>query len=458
MGSHILSREPQALGQWQNNRQAQAQPPRSPSKPVVAQDSQTSPTKSTFASISAKFDSEKNTKESSPTKFKKPKSSTSLVGLLSRPRSSKNLRKLLSEAEARQGKDKENRTPPGTLIGDLSPPTPIYAQFCAGTQSVPSSPFEAPEDPFSRIKTHGGYSSNSSSSTMDRPGLKQRPRSFQPPYTANYKSAPGDEKKENRGRSTNLEPPNSSRSSTWAKGRSTSRGRVLTALSNFGAKVKSSSPTSPEATQTVIDPKDIDTHLEAMLDRRNIPENQRFKMRSLTNTIKMEFIRQDWAENEAKKLAQSPSNDADEPLLVTGSSAQDTDKKRSRGRSFTFSRNSWKLGPSPTKSKKSQPTVSRHSRHKSVDSITASDRPSASVTPTYATGIIAKVTGQQLPGDFVTYLRKVQKPESVEVGKLHKLRLLLRNERVAWAEDFIKQGGMREIVGLLHRIMEVEWR
>lgn len=65
---------------------------------------------------------------------------------------------------------------------------------------------------------------------------------------------------------------------------------------------------------------------------------------------------------------------------------------------------------------------------------------------------------QQGPLDYVNYLRKVQQPELVEVGKLHKLRLLLRNETVAWTEEFIRQGGMQEIVGLLHRIMEVEWR
>jgi hypothetical protein len=58
----------------------------------------------------------------------------------------------------------------------------------------------------------------------------------------------------------------------------------------------------------------------------------------------------------------------------------------------------------------------------------------------------------------VAYLRKVQKPQLVEVGKVHKLRLLLRNETVAWIEDFIQLGGMKEIVGLLNRIMEVEWR
>ena len=58
----------------------------------------------------------------------------------------------------------------------------------------------------------------------------------------------------------------------------------------------------------------------------------------------------------------------------------------------------------------------------------------------------------------MAYLRRVTKPEVVEVGKLHKLRLLLRNETVSWTEEFIEFGGMKEIVELLYRIMGVEWR
>ena len=71
--------------------------------------------------------------------------------------------------------------------------------------------------------------------------------------------------------------------------------------------------------------------------------------------------------------------------------------------------------------------------------------------------LVAKAKGQ-LSDDFVSYLRKIQKPELVEVGRLHKLRIILRNETVAWIEGFIGQGGMEEIVGLLHRTMEIEWR
>ena len=41
---------------------------------------------------------------------------------------------------------------------------------------------------------------------------------------------------------------------------------------------------------------------------------------------------------------------------------------------------------------------------------------------------------------------------------MHKLRILLRNETVAWVDSFLSLGGMTEIVALLHRIMAMEWR
>ena len=63
-----------------------------------------------------------------------------------------------------------------------------------------------------------------------------------------------------------------------------------------------------------------------------------------------------------------------------------------------------------------------------------------------------------VPEDFISYLQKVQKPELVEVGKLHKLRQLLRNETVSWVDLFITKGGMTEIVALLYRIIGIEWR
>ena len=58
----------------------------------------------------------------------------------------------------------------------------------------------------------------------------------------------------------------------------------------------------------------------------------------------------------------------------------------------------------------------------------------------------------------MAYLENVRDPVQMEVGRLHKLRLLLRNETVAWVDNFISLGGMAQVVDLLHRIMQIEWR
>lgn len=416
-----------------------------------------SPTKSGLSTFSARFSKDKGARDPSPPK--KTRSTTNIVGLLSRPRSNKNLKLDLDQ----QVKNKENRKPSDQSAAD-SPQTPIFAQMRSRgfgqAVSVPSSPYESPADPFTSASLLNLNHSLHPSQSNGVPGQKQRPKSFQPQFLPKTDTAQMDDRRESRGRTRLDEPNDVHRDSTRAKGRSKSRNRVLSALTSRGGR-SSKSPTPPpqDASEPFIDPKEIDKHLEAMLDRRNIPENQRHKMRSLTDTIKMEFIRQDWAESEGRNLVRPPTNDSDDSsALGTGNaSVRDNEKKQSRGRSFTLSRNSWKLGTSPSKGKKKDASIRGHTRNKSADS-TISERPASSSGGSYAgNGIIAKITGQH-PSDFVNYLRKVQKPESVEVGKLHKLRLLLRNERVAWTEDFVKQGGMKEIVGLLNRIMEVEWR
>lgn len=430
-----------------------------------------SPSKPNLATLSARFSSSSSSSSSS-TKDKtfmepppstkppnKPRSATNLKGLfLSRPKSNKNLR-IATDQDSSQGKNKENRKPSDSTD---SPITPIYAQFSRGgfgeAVSVPSSPYETPLDPFTQASLINlNHSFRPAAAQGSSGGKKQRPKSFQPQYMSRLDPARMDDRKETRGRLTSDEVAEKNGSSTWAKARSGSRAKVLTAISTIGGQ--KSKPSSPklEGSEPQIDPKEIDKHLEAMLDRRNIPENQRYKMRNLNSTIKMEFVRQDWAENEGRKLGRPSTNESNDSGMDSSKSSRDaSEKKHSRGRSFTLSRNSWKIGASPTKSKKKDATTKGHTRNKSADSVT-NERPASSGGSYSSNAFIAKVTGQQ-PSDFVNYLRKVQKPESVEVGKLHKLRLLLRNERVAWTEDFIKQGGMKEIVGLLHRIMEVEWR
>lgn len=465
-------RQPRALEELQHNHQDQSGP-RS-QKNYQDDSTPSSPTKSGFATISlkslavkeaAKLGKAKENGSSSPTKPKKSKSATNLAGLLSRPKSMKSLKKQSEEA-ARLAKDKENRTPPSSVTAESMAPPPIFAQFTRQVQ-----PVQRPSLDVSR-NNHGNFatSSNSPSTDEKRPVLKQRPRSFQPPYVSRIEEQ----------RTSYFEDPTPGRSkenerkatSTWGRGsQDTGRSGLLGVFPGMGSRTKPattlSEPANVPPEQRAIDPKDIDKHLEAMLDRRNIPENQRYKMRNLNDTIKMEFIRQDWAESAAKGEA-TGANDGSDSSMNAGGDDDSKNKKTSRGRTLTLSRaankdkdGKDKQSSSPTKKTKGAGTLGRHLRSRSTDSVTSTDgsRPASSNSGSnIASGFLAKVKLQQGPLDYVAYLRKVQKPELVEVGKLHKLRLLLRNETVAWAEEFISEGGMREIVGLLHRIMEVEWR
>src|SRR3569833_2259909 len=454
-----------ALEELQQNQQDH-QLPRPPKKSgEYRHDGRTSPIKSTFANVSLKASPVKEPakitkeKETSPVKPKKTKSVTNLATLLYRPKSIKNLHKLATDDSIRTCKDKENRSPPSSLTTDAGVAPPIYAQFCtdpaARQQSNPALPYNHPVDPFT--VPSDGAAKTSDGPRVDEVILKPRPKSFLPPYVSRYEPpaqpASGSDRSPKKSRK---EGTSGQRSSTWGKKEKSPRPKILTAFPGLTQKSKAA---IVEAAGPVIDAKDIDGHLEALLDRRNIPENQRYKMRNLTSTIKMEFIRQDWAETQAKKLGRPVSHDS--AVSADGAAGSDQEKqaktKHSRVKSLTLSKGGSKTTPtSPTK-KKAEGTLGRHLRTKSSESVVI-ERPSSSSGTASNTGILSKLKNHQAPNEFVSYLRKVQKPELVEVGKLHKLRLLLRIETVAWTEDFFRQGGMKEIVGLLHRIMEVEWR
>jgi len=264
-------------------------------------------------------------------------------------------------------------------------------------------------------------------------------------------------------------------SSTQSDVRVPSRGqRVMTAVSSFTTKQRAPEPERvPERNQVVgrkaqvlaekeqlLADKDVDREFEAMLDRRNIPEHQRGKMRNLAMSMKKDFVRQDWAEIAAAKNGR-PGTEGSVSSADARSETQEMPEvkaKRPRSRTFTLSRNSSKEPTSPQKKSKGVTSFGRHSRTNSTENLKDVGKSLTSSSAAIAAqNLVAKVKGQT-PNDFVSYLRKVQKPELVEVGRLHKLRLLLRNETVAWTDEFIGQGGMSEIIGLLQRIMEVEWR
>ena len=195
-------------------------------------------------------------------------------------------------------------------------------------------------------------------------------------------------------------------------------------------------------------------------------------MRSLDTNIKADFIKKDKsgpgsASSTDGALVQSSrprtgkrSQTDDVTTYDTGESVNPTSstespkKARPRSRTFTFS----KSGQSPSKKQKSErPTL--HQRNKS-GGLTPSASSTSLVSDGAAQGstFFSRSSKPADPEDYITYLKKVQAPESVEVGKIHKLRQLLRNETVAWIDTFIMQDGMTELVDLLYRIIKVEWR
>ena len=451
MVGQYIKNNPGALGELQGNQQEAAPRLARPINDGCQNDSRgrsRSPTKNPISNISLKVtvgkDSSKlaKSREASPTKSKK-----NLAGLL-RPKSLRNLSKLVSDEDIRLSKDKENRTPDEPLSAP-APPPPIFAQFTS--------------DPSFRQKPDGRSSIDVTRNVTQpelynsvRPAVKERPKSFQVPPKPRP-DMPSSPTKSRYAQNGSRKLSNEEKSPVKS-----SRNKVFSAFTTFGhgrSKSTSASP-SPEPAEQVLDPKDIDKHLEAMLDRRNIPENQRYKMRNLNETIKLELIRQDWAEMHSSKSDRPGTTDSrrsDDNGSAVGQGSDNEDKpKRSRGKSFTLSRGK-KEPSSPVKKSKGDGTLGRHFRSKSTENISG-DIVASSAGASSSNGILSKIKLQPGPAEYVAYLRKVQKPELVEVGKIHKLRILLRNETVAWIEEFIQQGGMKEIVGLLNRIIEVEWR
>lgn len=181
----------------------------------------------------------------------------------------------------------------------------------------------------------------------------------------------------------------------------------------------------------------------------------RDKMRSLDTNIKADFIQKDRTDNgtphSAGSTADSRRGRGKEPK---DSQDRKSSRSRSRSRGFTFGRGSSSPG------KKSRPDSGNFGRPRSVD-LSQPVGVYTTLSAAGSTASLAEATAVDTaadPSDFVHYLREIQKPEMVEVGKMHKLRLLLRNETVSWVDGFITEGGMDEIVQLLYRIMKMEWR
>lgn len=214
--------------------------------------------------------------------------------------------------------------------------------------------------------------------------------------------------------------------------------------------------------EAALDPKVVDREFEAVLASRNVPEPMRERMRTLTLRVKADFVRQDQGASKtadgtaaSTPLSATPSNEGDQRQQVEDDS-KSTKRSRARSRTFTFSKGDKRSGDT---------SPSKKARSRSKGRPTAINIPSGQSTtdlntPTTPTGASWGRRGHATPavGEYISYLRKTQDPKKVEVGRLHKLRILLRNETVAWVDGFVTQGGMAEVVSLLHRLMKVEWR
>ena len=188
-------------------------------------------------------------------------------------------------------------------------------------------------------------------------------------------------------------------------------------------------------------------------------------MRSLDTNIKADFIRQDKAGSGSTSSTESLAIQQIRPITGKRSKTDDgalehpdqqqttESAKKSRPRSLTFTFN--RADSSPSKRQKS----GSHQRMKSGE-LTPSESSKSLSRPNSGHGIslFNKADKFALPEQVIAYLRKAQEPQSVEIGKIHKLRQLLRNETVAWVETFVTQGGMNELVELLYRTIAVEWR
>lgn len=195
-------------------------------------------------------------------------------------------------------------------------------------------------------------------------------------------------------------------------------------------------------------------------------------MRSLDTNIKADFIKKDKSGlgsassteglllKSSRPSAGKRSQTDDATTHYTGEFVDETGstespkKPRPRSRTFTFS----KSGQSPSKKQKSERPASHHRTKSGGLTPSASSTSLASDGAAQGSAFFSRANKPTVPEDYIKYLKEVQAPDLVEVGKIHKLRQLLRNETVGWVDTFIMQGGMTELVELLYRIIKVEWR
>ncbi|KIX05197.1 uncharacterized protein Z518_06069 [Rhinocladiella mackenziei CBS 650.93] len=437
-------------------------------------------------------------------KPKKVKSATNLTGLLKR-KSKKDLREEIHNSETAspsKSTPSENHTPiwaqfatqpvegtDGTMLYPMSKRRTIeeeiklyspkdYSEFRPSEQRNfygcgPSTPsmwdYKPPQRPYLEHKS--SRSSIFTENMDDEPKTEaNRPKSKD--QSASRPSSSG-----TPGVCLALETrsPDSPQSDIRAKRGS----RVFEAIQNLNMKARREArsvpetPTSPEAPWS---PQELDSAFEKVLDTLNIPLNMRSNMRNLKPDVKAGLMKGERiGSSSTAKSGQSAAGDASE----VRSSARSPQKKenerprsegedrkegkrsrsRSRPRSRILTLTKREEG-SPSKSERPESSSRSRSKSRNKSADLSNSRPTSSraMASTVSLASPNPADSATTPGDFIHYLREVQKPELVEVSKLHKLRILLRNESISWTDHFVTKGGMDDLLQLYYRITKIEWR
>ncbi|KAL5118519.1 hypothetical protein ACEQ8H_003534 [Pleosporales sp. CAS-2024a] len=448
-------------------------------------------------------------------KPKKSKSSSNLAAMFGKGRSRER-----SQSPVKQPRDKENTSPPSSSDAPAPSRPPIWAEFSSTplhevttTSRVPlNDQRRSIEEEIARY-TPQQYSPSKQRNFFDygQPSLqkkspvKERPKSMVVPKSIPTASLLGtftrkkstermplSDTKGNEGRTRDPSPSKSNparptmgractdTSSNVDKAKSVPQppspvkkpNRVMAAVAAFNGKSRQmESPSSP----TKLDPQTVDDEFEEVLESRNIPTHQRAQMRTLKLEVKADFVRMHKLDTPSASRATSAQSSIgtsdggltsksghtrniklraesveEETVTSPTDKSGSTKRERPRSRTFTFNRSD-----SPTKKQKAD----ANERKTSSKAISIPKSPSTrSLASNSSDRSVSNGVKSVKPDEFIKYLKKTPRPADVEVGKLHKLRLLIRNETVDWVDNFILEGGMTELVGLLHRIMEIEWR
>jgi hypothetical protein len=190
-------------------------------------------------------------------------------------------------------------------------------------------------------------------------------------------------------------------------------------------------------------------------------------MRALDISIKADFIKKDNLHFPKTEDGSSGSRVSSRPTTAgnPGGSANQSktdltqtseDGKKPRPKSFT----GFTLGRGDGSNKKAKHgRGASHGRNKSVEIPRSNSSTSLnSVGSSSSFNLFGRSSKVVTPDDFISYLKKAKKPQDIEIGKIQKLWQLLRNETVAWVDEFVTEGGMIELVNIVYRIIDIEWR